>query len=231
MGSFYGYLTDGIYQNEEEIAAGPEPGALPGSVRYKDIAGDFDADGNPIPDGQITPDDLTIIGDAIPDFIFGLTNNFSYKNFSLSFFIQGSVGNDVINLNRYITDGLSSDVTSRNVRQEAYDNRWQGEGTTNEFPAISAGPLFDQRPSDFWVEDGTFVRLRNVTIGYKIPFKPGNVISSARIFVTGSNLLLWTNYTGYDPEASARNTPTQAGVDFGVAAQPRVYSFGANFEF
>ncbi|MEM6630965.1 MAG: TonB-dependent receptor [Bacteroidota bacterium] len=231
VGAYYGYLTDGIYQNQEEINAGPEPGASPGDVRYKDVAGDFDADGNPIPDGQITPDDLTIIGDAIPDFIFGIANNFSYKNFSLSFFFQGSVGNDVINLNRYITDGLSSDVTSRNVRQEAYDNRWQGEGTTNTFPAISAGPLFDQRPSDFWVEDGTFLRLRNITIGYKIPFQANKIIRSARLFVTGSNLLLWTNYTGYDPEASARNVPTQAGVDFGVSAQPRVYSIGANLEF
>ncbi|MEL7118097.1 MAG: TonB-dependent receptor [Bacteroidota bacterium] len=231
VGAYFGYLTDGIYQNQEEIAAGPEPGASPGDVRYKDIAGDFDANGNPIPDGQITADDQTVIGDAIPDYVFGITNNFSYKNFSFSFFIQGSVGNDVINLNRYVTDGLSTDVTNRNVRQVAYDNRWQGEGTSNVFPAISPGPLFDSRPSDYWIEDGTFVRLRNVTLAYTIPFKRNNFIRSARIFVTGSNLLLWTDYTGYDPEASARNIPTQAGVDFGVAAQPRVVSFGANIEF
>lgn len=230
VGSFFGFLTDGIYQNQEEIDAGPEPNASPGDVRYLDIAGAEDADGNPIPDGLINDDDKTIIGDAIPDYVFGLTNNFSYKNFSLSFFIQGSVGNEVINLNRYVSDGLSADVT-RNVRQEAYDNRWQGEGTSNTYPAIRAGALFDQRPSDFWIEDGTFVRLRNVTLGYKIPFKANNIIRSARLFVTGSNLLLLTNYTGYDPESSARNTPIEPGVDFGVSAQPRVVSIGANIEF
>lgn len=230
VGSFYGYQTDGIYQNQAEIDAGPEPGASPGDVRYKDIAGAFDADGNPIPDGQINGDDETVIGDAIPDFVFGFTNNFNYKNFSLSIFFQGSVGNEVINLNRYVSDGLSSSV-NRNVRQEAYDNRWQGDGTSNTYPKISAGGLFDGRPSDFWVEDGTYVRLKNVTLGYKIPLKDSNFISSARVFITGSNLLLWTGYKGYDPESSARNTPTQAGVDFGVAPQPRVVSIGANFEF
>ncbi|NOR74990.1 MAG: SusC/RagA family TonB-linked outer membrane protein [Draconibacterium sp.] len=231
IGAFFGYKTDGIYQNDAEVAAGPEPDAVPGDLKFVDIAGGFDDDGNSIPDGKITPEDQTIIGSASPDFIFGFTNNFSYKNFALSLFFQGSIGNEVLNLNRYITDALATGI-NRNIRQEVWDNRWQGEGTSNTFGRVrSDALLFNTRASDFLVEDASYVRLKNITFSYNIPLKTNKFISNARIYVTGSNIFVFTNYSGYDPEVSAKNKALEPGVDFGVFPQPRVFSIGANIEF
>ncbi|WP_347839580.1 TonB-dependent receptor [uncultured Draconibacterium sp.] len=230
VGAFYGFKTDGIYQNQEEVAAGVEPDAVPGDYRFVDIAGAFDEEGNPIGDGKITPEDRIIIGNATPDFIFGVTNNLSWKNFDLTIFIQGSQGNNMINLNAYVINALA-DGNGKNVSQEAWDNRWQGEGTSTTFSrARSDQAMFKNQVTDRIVEDASYIRLKNLNFGYNVPIK-SNAISNIRLSVTATNLITITNYSGYDPEASATNSALEPGVDFGVFPQPRTYSFGVNVEF
>lgn len=227
IGSFYGFKIDGIYQTPEEVAAGPEASsAKPGDFKFVDISG---ADGKP--DGKINADDRTIIGNPYPDYIFGITNNFSYKDFSLSFFFQGSVGNDLINLTRWRLDALCA--RSNNISQAAWDGRWTGPGTSNYYPASRYGfEYFNKRFADFIVEDGSFIRLKNVTLSYNLPvekLKIKSYISSCRIFVTGSNLLTFTKYTGYDPEVSVNfDNPLAPGVDNGSYPKAKTYSIGVN---
>ena len=230
IGSFFGYKINGIYQNKTEVAAGPESAtAKPGDSKFIDISGPAG-----IPDGKITADDRTIIGNAYPDYTFGVTNDFSYHNFSLSFFFQGVMGNDVINLSRFIMDALTTN--NFNVFKQAYDGRWKGEGTSNKYPAPRAvGGFFNSRFSDFIVEDGSYIRLKNITIGYNLPVEKMHIdkwIKGAKAFVTGSNLLTITNYSGYDPEVSSNwNNPLSPGVDIGSYPQVKTYSFGVNLKF
>lgn len=222
VGSFYGYRINGIYQTAAEVAAGPEAGAAkPGDFKFVDINGD----------NAITADDRTIIGNPNPKYIFGLTNTFSYKKFTFSFFLQGSIGNQIANLNRFRLDALSG--SSTNVSQAAFDGRWTGAGTSNYYPrAKSGGGYFSSRFSDFVIEDGSYVRLKNVNIGYSLPLKKLKWVKDVKIFVTGTNLLTFTHYTGYDPEVNADygNGLTQ-GVDNGTYPQYRTLTAGINFKF
>ena len=227
VGAFYGFRIDGIYQNEEEVLNGPEAGiAQPGDFRFVDINGD----------SLINDEDKTIIGDPNPDFVFGLINDISYKQWSLSFYIQGVIGNEVANLNRYRLDALSG--TGDNVSQEAYDNRWRGEGTSNTYPRIRPDGFqyFNGRFSDFLVEDASFVRLKNITLSYSPTIKGQNVIKSLRVFVTATNLLTITNYSGHDPDVSAEaNNGANPGLNPAVdnATYPSIItlSTGVNVRF
>ena len=222
VGSFYGYRINGIYQNAQEVAAGPEATtAKPGDFKFVDINGD----------GAITSDDREIIGNPNPNYIFGITNSFSYKQFNFSFFFQGSIGNDIINLNRYKLDALSG--STYNVSQEAYNGRWTGEGTSNYYPrAKSGGGYFSTRFSDFIIEDGSYVRLKNVNINYTLPIKNVKWIKKASLFVTATNLLTFTDYTGYDPEVNANfENAMTPGVDNGTYPQTKTYSIGLNIKF
>ena len=223
VGSFYGYRINGIYQNAAEVAAGPEATtAKPGDFKFVDLNND----------NSITAEDREIIGNPAPDYIFGLTNNFSYKNFSLSFFIQGSIGNDIINLNRYRLDGLNR--TNTNVSQEAYNNRWTGEGTSNYYPRVSgSSSYFNGRFADFIVEDGSYVRLKNVNLSYALPKSLGvKWLKNASVFVTATNLITITDYSGYDPEVNADfDSGLTQGVDNGTYPQFRTFSTGINLKF
>jgi TonB-linked SusC/RagA family outer membrane protein len=231
IGSFYGYRITGIYQNQEEVDAGPTDASAtnePGSFKYKDIGG---PDGTP--DGVINTYDREIIGNPYPDFIFGITNNLSWKNLSLSFLIQGSIGQDVINANRYYQDALCFGYTY-NVRQEAWDNRWRGEGTSNKYPkATRSANIFSSRFTDFLVEDASFIRLKNVTLSYQLPVRRGiGPIRSIKLFVSAGNLLTWTNYSGYDPEINSKaNYAMMPGVDSGSIPQYQTFSTGVNVKF
>jgi TonB-linked SusC/RagA family outer membrane protein len=228
IGSFYGYRIGGIYQNTAQIDAGPTDSytRTPGTFIFKDISG---PDGKP--DGAITVDDREIIGSPYPDFIFGLTNNFEWKGFSLNVFFQGSIGQDVINANRHIMDALNRGVSS-NVRQEAWDNRWQGEGTSNTYPKPNMVDPFQSRFTDFIVEDASFVRLKNVTLGYSIPRKRLRVFKSLKVFASAGNLVTWTDYKGYDPEINSKGDNSMlSGIDNGSIPQFKTYSFGINAGF
>ena len=222
VGSYYGYKFDGIFQNEDEVNNSSQPYARPGDYRFVDLNGD----------GAITADDRTILGNNIPDFIFGLRNNLSWRGFNLYIFIQGSIGNEIINFNRYAIDGLAAGIEYINVSRKAYENRWTGEGTSDTYGRLrSDNLLFDRKLNDILVEDGSYIRLKNVSLSYNIQLKKLNWLKTLDVFINGANLLTLTDYTGYDPEVSAKETPLEPGVDLGVFPQPRIWSFGINIGF
>ncbi|MCF8341279.1 MAG: TonB-dependent receptor [Chitinophagaceae bacterium] len=224
IGSFYGYLITGIYQNVEEIAKGPKDpvNPAPGDFKYADLNGD----------GKISPDDRTILGDPNPKYMLGLTNSFRYKNFDLNIFIMGKVGQSVMNLNRFYSDGLVYSA-SGNVRDEAFANRWTGPGTSNYYPrAKRTGSLFDKRVSNYLIEDATFFRLKNVTLSYNLSLKKKTFFNSMKVFASGTNLFIITDYKGYDPEVSSFGlNGLNQNVDFGSIPQYRTFSTGINVSF
>ena len=224
FGSFYGYVADGLIQTKEELAAlnaGAKSGyyqsaaTAPGDIKFRDLNGD----------GVITDADRQFIGNPNPNFTFGVTNTFSYKNFDLSFFVQGVQGNDVYNLNRYITESALYSTTNGTTR---ILGRWTGPGTSNDVPrAINGDPNNNLRVSTHYIEDGSYVRLKNLTFGYTLPRSIMSRVSAnqIRVYFTAQNLLTLTRYTGYDPEVSA------SGVDLGIYPQTRVLMGGLNIGF
>ncbi len=232
---FYGYVTDGIFQNMDEVnsyknADGVllQPKAQPGDVRYKDIAGAFDENHRPIPDGQITDADRTMIGKGMPDWTFGLNLGFEWKGFDFNMFLQGQLGAQAFNVTR------RTDLYYINLPKSIL-NRWTGEGTSNRYPRF----VFDSanenyRVSDLWVEDASFLRARNIQLGYTLPQKLTKVaaISRLRLFVQAENAFTLTRYTGCDPEVTGGNGfGTEAGIDRGVYPQARTFTFGVNVNF
>ncbi|MCD7848453.1 MAG: TonB-dependent receptor [Parabacteroides sp.] len=217
LGNFYGYVFDGIYQNQAEVNALPSTSAAVGAVKFKDLDGD----------GEITTNDRKIIGNANPKFIFGIGNDFSYKNFDLSFLFQGTYGNDIANLMKVNFGTAPSTNSVPNVFRYVYENAWRGEGTSNTQQALNqgAGPM-----SDRFIEDGSYIRLKNLTFGYTLPksitSKVG--ISNLRFYVSGQNLFTITGYSGYDPEVSSRTGNYNLGFDGGSYPTVRSYTFGLN---
>lgn len=224
IGAFYGFRILGIYQNQEEIDKGPVDPAnpQPGDFRFSDENGD----------GRISIDDMTIIGNPYPKYSFGFSNDLQYGSFSVSILFAGNIGQDVANLNRFQLDGNYAGFLL-NVSREAYLNRWTGEGTSDKYPrATAAGISFRQRFSDFIVEKASFVRLRNLSVAYRLPTKNWRWVENIRVFVSGNNLLTFTNYSGYDPEINARgDNSLTPGVDFGSIPQVRTFSAGFTFNF
>lgn len=231
VGAFYGYRVNGLYQNTDEITNGPVDNRLPqpGDFRYVDISGP-----NGEPDGKINEDDRVILGNPNPDYTFGITNEFSYKKLNLSFLVYGSIGADVANMNRFYTDALVAGGSPvLNVRQEAYDKRWVGEGTSNYYPrARSTGTVFDTRFSDFLLEDATFIRLKNINLSYDLPISKIKFAKRIAVFVNVDNLITFTNYKGYDPEVSGLSSNgMDRGIDYSTIPVFRTYSFGLRANF
>ena len=232
IGSFIGYKTDGVYQNQAQIdnylhtnADGSttkiDPNAKPGFYKLVDSNGD----------GKIDANDRVILGSPIPKFIFGINSNFTYINFDFNFLWSGSIGNQMVNLNRYVIDGLSS-TTSTNISQSAWDNRWRGEGSTNDYQLPYAGAvMFRGLVLDKLVEDASYIRLKNLTVAYRIPVAKSFGMSMCKVFASVTNLITITKYSGLDPEASASTSALSGGIDLGVFPQPRTYSAGATIEF
>ncbi len=224
IGSFYGYKVRGVYQTAAEVAAGPEAStAHPGDLKFVDVNGD----------GQLTADDRSIIGNANPKYIFGINNTFEYKNFRLSISIQGHIGNQKANLNRYRLDAMTvvpSNLT--NISQASYNGRWTGPGTSNYYPSARAyGSYFNGRFSDFLIEDGSYIRLKSMVLDYNIPLGNFKMIKSVKVFISATNLFTITKYTGYDPEVNTNyNNPLTPGVDNGTYPQVRTFSVGANMK-
>jgi len=221
-GYFYGYQTDGLFQTFEEIAASPiQTGAVPGDIKFKDISG---PDG--IPDGKITDLDKTKIGDPFPKFTLGWNLGLEYKNFDFTVFTYVSYGNDVYR------------AYERNAQ---YSNkfrsilgRWTGPGTTNDAttPRYSFSDANSNiRVSDRYVEDGSFVKIKNVLLGYTIPTSlyKNKVFTKMRVYIQAKNLFTFTKYTGFDPEIPGGILDT--GVDRGNYPQARVLSAGLDFKF
>ncbi len=240
IGAFYGWQTDGIFQDAAEIAAAPvQASAEPGDIRFKDIAGPPDANDEITgPDGVVDANDRTILGNAFPDFSYGLNANLAYKGFDFNLFVIGSQGNEIYNTLTYHLEGMTRVFNAGT----AVLNRWTGPGTSNIVPrAISGDPAKNARASDRYIEDGSFMRIRNVTIGYNIPTEHlfGGSLSKFRVYVGAQNLWTMTSYTGYDPEIGPKRDSAQPGIDqtsrlgidFGNYPQPRTFLGGLQIVF
>ncbi|RRB03688.1 SusC/RagA family TonB-linked outer membrane protein [Larkinella rosea] len=219
LGSFYGTVFDGIWQTAEEIkAAGNRAitGALPGAPKFKDVNGDGLYN-------QAT--DRTILGNGLPKFIFGLTNNLSFKGFDLSIFFQGVQGNKIFNSTfRQIVGG---DPGGNKLREYA-EGAWRANSPSNTYYAIRQ---WDLGVNSFYVEDGSFLRLKNVSLSYQLPLKT-RYIKRVRVYVSGQNLLTFTRYKGYDPEVNSDfNSNTLYGFDRFAYPASRTFTLGGNFTF
>lgn len=223
LGSFRGYVVKGIFQTAAEIAAAPVHSAAtrPGDIQFEDLNGD----------GRITGDDQQIIGSAVPDYFGGFTNIISYKGFELNVFVQFVQGNEVYNNTRAFSEGMNSIFG----QSKATLNRWTPTKTSTTMPrAVFGDPNNNRRTSTRWLEDGSFVRLKNVALSYSLPSAVLEKIhlSNLRLFVQAENLKTWTKYSGFDPEVSTFSvTNTAPGTDFLTFPQARTISFGVNLSF
>jgi TonB-linked SusC/RagA family outer membrane protein len=221
FGSFYGYVADGLFQTQAEVDAhARQSGAAPGDIRFKDISGP-----NGVPDGIINASDRTFIGNPNPDFTYGVNNTLSWLGFDLNVFVQGSQGNDIYNQNRYI---LESALYGNSNGSSRVLNRWTGPGTSTDVPrAVAGDPNNNLRVSSYYLEDGSYLRLKTLTLGYTVPkaLQDRLAAKQLRVYVSAQNLVTLTKYTGFDPEVGSR------GVDLGVYPQPRVFMGGLNIGF
>lgn len=226
--SFYGYKMGGIYQNLDQVFTGPvmenrasdkgshnsKTNTSPGDIYFLDVE----------EDGVINDKDRTIIGNPQPDFIFGFNNSLRYKNFDLSFFFQGAYGNDIWNAVRVSHEGMES--TYNQFRTVL--GRWNGEGTSYDMPrAIYADPNRNNRASTRFLEDGSYIKLKNVMLGYRFtqPILKKIAMNSLRIYVSVDNLFTITDYSGLDPEVG------MWGFDNVIYPTSRTYMFGASINF
>ena len=234
VGLMYGFVYEGTYKYEDfdktpsgdyilkanvPNNGGDRSSIKPGTAKYKDINGD----------GSVNDDDRTIIGRGHPLHTGGFTNNFTYKNFDLSVFFQWSYGNDIINANRLLFE--NGEPRKDTNMFATYADRWTPDNPNSDIPAVRGqGPkVFSSRV----IEDGSYIRLKTLSLGYNFPATLVKkwTLSSARVFVSGDNLLTFTSYSGYDPEVSVRNSALTPGFDY--SAYPRAYNFsvGLNIGF
>lgn len=228
IGYFYGYKTDGIFQNQAEIAAHPSQAALgaataPGDIRFKDVNGD----------GVIDSKDRAYIGDPIASVIMGLNVTLNYKNLDFLAYAYASIGNDMVrNYERTLTDVNKSNYVL---------GRWTGEGTSNTVPRVTTGATNNNLFSDYYVEDASFVRIQNVQLGYTLnkTFSDKIGISKLRLYVGVNNLYTFTKYKGFDPAAitgptnddNISQSSVGSGIDNGFYPTPRIYTMGLNLNF
>lgn len=226
IGLIYGYQDDGFYDNEAEVRADPqfqnEPNSrirsMIGQAKYKDLNGD----------GIIDDRDKTVIGNTNPKVLFGLTNSFRYKNISLSFFLQGTYGNDILNVNLNDFDMAGTS----NMPHFVYDNRWTESNRENaQFPRSDGTYTRKLRASDRLVEDGSYLRLKNLNIGYLF-HRPIKWIESLNVSASANNLFTFTNYHWYDPDVNTFGSDvSRRGVDMASYPTARTFSFNLMLEF
>ncbi|GGA89791.1 SusC/RagA family TonB-linked outer membrane protein [Mucilaginibacter rubeus] len=220
--SFFGYKTAGLFQSQDEVnnykgSSGTliQPNAKPGDIKFQDLNND----------GKITEADKTYLGTPFPKFSYGFTANFSYGPFDMSVFLQGVAGNKLFNAVKYT--GLNASIQNYNLLADA-KNAWTPTHTNTNIPRLSASDANGNfgNVSDFYVENGSYMRIKNVTLGYTLPkalmTKIG--VRSARVFANAQNLATFTKYTGLDPEVGIN----QNGVDLGLYPQARIILIGVN---
>ncbi|KAF2508451.1 TonB-dependent receptor [Flavobacterium zhairuonense] len=228
MGYFYGYKTDGVFQNQAEIDAHPSQlalgaNAVPGDLRFVDVNGD----------GKIDTNDKTNIGDPIADATMGFNIQMNYKNVDFAMYTFASVGNDMVrNYERTLSDAN---------RLNYVLDRWTGEGSTNSTPRVTTGATANNVFSDYFVEDASYFRIQNIQLGYSlnpnVAQKAG--LTKLRLYVGVNNLYTFTKYRGFDPGASfgpgnrdnVSQSPIGAGIDYGFYPIPRTYLMGLNLNF
>ena len=219
IASFFGYVTDGIFQNQQEVEAHAfqNENTAPGDIRFSDLNGD----------GIINNLDRDFIGNPTPDFTYGINADFEYKGFDVSLFIQGVEGNDIYN-------GIVRYDFSFTNRPQSVLNRWTGPGTSNTEPRVTVSdPNFNARVSDRFVEDGSYIRLKNLQVGYSLPRSIINKlkIDKFRLYLSAQNLLTITDYSGLDPEIGATQGALDLGIDRGFYPQSRTFLGGVNITF
>lgn len=222
VNEFYGFITEGIFQTQTEVDnhAVQVPGNDPynrtsaGDIRFKDLNND----------GVINDLDRAFTGNPNPTLIFALNNSFTFKGFDLSLFLQGVSGNKILNANRIYSEAMS---VAQNQTVEIL-NRWTGEGTSNLMPrAVFNDPNKNTRPSDRYIENGSYLRIKNLTLGYTLPSKLTEKahMASLRVYASGLNMYTFTKYTGFDPEVGT------SGIDNNVYPVTATYSIGVNLGF
>jgi TonB-linked SusC/RagA family outer membrane protein len=233
VSAFYGYKVIGLFQSDADIAASPvQDGSMPGALKFAN---------NDDSDNEITPDDRQVIGNPNPKFTYGLNLAFNYKNFDLSTFIYGSYGNDILNWNKWWTDFWPS-FAGQKSEELLYDS-WTPERTNTDVPIATNQSTFSTNTqlTSYLVEDGSYLRMKNLTLGYTIPESMLSKvkIKSLRIYVQAINLFTITKYTGLDPEISSQFTTTpdgspgvrndqNMGIDYGNFPTVRQFLFGLN---
>ena len=231
IGSYYGYVTDGLFQTQDEVDAAnalgdPDApyqaaGTAPGDIRFRDLNGD----------GVVNDEDRTFLGNPFPDFTYGVTASVAYRGFDLGVILQGVSGNELFAAYEYYT--LGSGIFA--LEEDAL-GRWTGPGTSTDMPRLTVNdPNQNTRISDRFVRDGSYLRVKNVTLGYTVPARLfeslGASVRKARLYVAGQNLLTFTDYDGFDPEIGERNGVLDRGIDRGVYPQPRTFTVGVDVQF
>ncbi|MBX2871356.1 MAG: TonB-dependent receptor [Saprospiraceae bacterium] len=216
IGSFYGWKVAGVFQNEEELGNLPRRGSEGGvgDLRFEDTNGD----------GVITDDDRTFLGNPIPDFIYGLNLTVAYQGFDLAIEFNGQSGNEIFNSKKAARFGLYN-------FENSFLDRWTGPGTSNFEPRVTNSG-HNYIPSDRFIEDGSFVRLRNIQLGYTLPnqWLQQLRLRDFRVYVSGTNLITWTDYSGYMPEVGS-SSPFSSGIDRGIYPIAKTYTVGLNISF
>ena len=242
LGIFWGAETNGIFENWEQANASGIPNAAPGEINYVNHSIEYDEFGDPSDNQVIDFDDYVKLGDPNPDFTFSIGSEFSYKNWDMSLLFTGQEGGDIFWVDSWQLSGL---FRTRNHLSDSFDTSWKAPlsysngsvvydpsvgntiGVTNPAAIIENGNR--NTPSDRQVFDGSFLRLKNINLGYNFNFKNGN---SLRLYVSGQNLLTWTKYPGYDPEVRTyTRNPQKRGVDFGSYPGTKSYIFGLKFNY
>ena len=206
VGNFYGYIFEGVYNSQEEIDKHPHlPTDTPGDPIVKDVN----------TDGKITPDDRTILGNYQPDFTYGLNNTLRYKGFDLSFFLQGVYGNEVMNLGMYQTGSMTGRTNSKGMARD----RWrspENPGNGKVFKASIDVYGVRRDASTFFMEDGSYIRVRDITLGYNFnsDLLKTIKISSVRVYLSSLNPFTFAKYSGYNPEVSTYDNALTPGIDY-----------------
>lgn len=221
ISSFYGYKVLGIFQSDDEAKAWPAYGDYNKAGKFKiaDINGD----------GKITDDDRTIIGNPHPDFTYGLNLNFGYKSFDLTIFCNGTQGNDVFNYTRYFSD---FNTFQGNRSKRALYDAWQPTNKSGTVPIMDANDQISSRPSSYFIEDGSYFRIKNVQLTYNLPRKIGSKLGldNAQVYLQAQNLATFTKYSGLNPEIQTGSDNT-LGFDGGYMPVSRTFILGVNLGF
>lgn len=222
MALFYGIPTDGLVKQGESGVPYSESDTSyrgPGSVNYIDVDGD----------GYITEKDRVIIGDPNPDFTYGFNTSFRYKRFLISAQFVGSYGNDIYNVNKLLDTNTTG--AFQNLRTDVVTRQWTEDNQDTWYPALGALNAADVKwVSDRYVEDGSYLRLANLTLSYDIPVKKG-FLKNINVSATGSNLVFWTRYSGWDPDVNSYGSVKKKGADMGSYPGARTYKFDIKFTF
>ncbi|RYC67957.1 MULTISPECIES: SusC/RagA family TonB-linked outer membrane protein [Spirosoma] len=223
LGSFYGYRQLGVFRDQADLDSYPRfADSRPGDVKYEDVN----------KDGRINADDRTLIGNNQPDFVYGFTNSFSFKGLDLGIVVQGVQGGEILNLSRRFFENLEGNANQLTTVL----NRWRspqnpGDGVTPRANSRSTGN--NNQVSTRWIESASYLRIRNITLGYNLPKTLANrfKMQTLRVYVGAQNVLTVSKYLGYNPEVSGYEGPLTGGVDYGSYPLARTYTAGINLGF